>query len=300
MSLAFEITEEDVLNVLTAHDVGGSWLDYCMELVQLEDDRITKAALHGTDIEQQTEYAYAEIEEILAGVLPDCWLHQFGPDKHVPWTDKFNKQLIPRKVRVLLEGGRLEDVTLQHADWPSFRPDCHSSRHLRVLRDPQMYSVWSEAIGNFLYMGEDIDRALTILFGDSDVPDALNVPEPEPARAFVSNIETLDRNITFLGADEDSVDAQMATWCRENWPEWEGCPECPETDSAVIEAYFDIKRITRGKSTSVTKSENVINGSIDPRWLARELRSRMRATNHPDAALSAVKALLDELFPEEN
>jgi hypothetical protein len=62
MSLAFEITEEDVLNVLRRNNVKA---DPAACLGLLDTGSIEKAALYGDDIDQQTEYAYQEIEKQL-------------------------------------------------------------------------------------------------------------------------------------------------------------------------------------------------------------------------------------------
>lgn len=62
MSLAFEITEEDIKNVLSRNKSGG---DPQLILPYLDMGAVEKAALYGDDIDDQTEYAYQEIERQL-------------------------------------------------------------------------------------------------------------------------------------------------------------------------------------------------------------------------------------------
>jgi len=74
MSTAFEITSEDVRNVMEANGrpVNESTAEKLFkDMIAPEDGRIEKAALHGNEMEEQTEYAYQEIAQILreAGVL---------------------------------------------------------------------------------------------------------------------------------------------------------------------------------------------------------------------------------------
>ena len=69
MSQAFGISRGDVHSVMLRMGI------YCKEndeqvtnafdMVISEDDRITEAALYGDDLEEQTKYAYDEIQEIL-------------------------------------------------------------------------------------------------------------------------------------------------------------------------------------------------------------------------------------------
>lgn len=73
MSNAWETTSEDVLTVLEANGISVSVdmeehkLDEIVDF-QLDHDAIEKSALNGTDMETQTEYAYAEIKAQLKGV----------------------------------------------------------------------------------------------------------------------------------------------------------------------------------------------------------------------------------------
>ena len=74
MSTAFEITSEDVRNVMEANGrpVNESTAEKLFkDTITPEDGRIEKAALYGNEMEEQTEYAYQEIAQILreAGVL---------------------------------------------------------------------------------------------------------------------------------------------------------------------------------------------------------------------------------------
>ena len=70
MSNAWETTIDDIANVLERNGVD---IDYDMEEWKLEEicdfqiDHIAveKAALHGLDLEEQTKYAYREIENQL-------------------------------------------------------------------------------------------------------------------------------------------------------------------------------------------------------------------------------------------
>lgn len=59
MSVAFEITEEDVSTVLA--DMGLPANDACEMLGRLDHLAIEKAALHGDDMDVQTGYAHDEI-----------------------------------------------------------------------------------------------------------------------------------------------------------------------------------------------------------------------------------------------
>ena len=74
MSAAFEITSDDVRNVMEAngHPVNESIAEKLFkDVITPEDGRIEKAALYGNEMEGQTEYAYQEIAQILreAGAL---------------------------------------------------------------------------------------------------------------------------------------------------------------------------------------------------------------------------------------
>ena len=62
MSLAWETTVEDVWGVLRHY---GGKHDYQTILNMLDYGRIEKAALYGDEMEQQTNYAFAEIERQL-------------------------------------------------------------------------------------------------------------------------------------------------------------------------------------------------------------------------------------------
>jgi hypothetical protein len=71
MSLAFEITTEDVQNVLNAHGIPSTYEQAEEKLNALDTDAIEKAALYGDDLDLQTEYALQEVEKQLkaAGVI---------------------------------------------------------------------------------------------------------------------------------------------------------------------------------------------------------------------------------------
>jgi len=74
MSTAFEITSEDVRNVmkLNGYSVDEAAAEKIFQdVIAPEDGRIEKAALYGNEMEEQTKYAYQEIAKILreAGVL---------------------------------------------------------------------------------------------------------------------------------------------------------------------------------------------------------------------------------------
>lgn len=72
MGTAFQISDEDVANVLT--DQGQSADDAAMLLLQLDHAAVEKAALEGDDLDQQAEYAREEIRRQLAelGALPSA------------------------------------------------------------------------------------------------------------------------------------------------------------------------------------------------------------------------------------
>src|SRR5208282_3226636 len=66
MSMAFEITREDVENVLRPHGItDAAGVDRAERIVQAEDARITNAALDFDSIEAQTSAAYHTMETIL-------------------------------------------------------------------------------------------------------------------------------------------------------------------------------------------------------------------------------------------
>lgn len=63
MSLAWETTEEDVMNVLNRMGLESNdekvqhWID------RIDHDKVEKEALRGDDMCEQIEFAYSEIEE---------------------------------------------------------------------------------------------------------------------------------------------------------------------------------------------------------------------------------------------
>lgn len=67
MSMAFEVSHEDVATVCRAHGITQhDQIERCFDLVtQKFDERVTRAALWGNDLDKQTQYALAEIERIL-------------------------------------------------------------------------------------------------------------------------------------------------------------------------------------------------------------------------------------------
>lgn len=73
MGLAFEITREDVVSVLdevglldkTSHVERNNFIDRIWDICTENYSRIEKAALYGDGIDEQTEYAYQEIKDIL-------------------------------------------------------------------------------------------------------------------------------------------------------------------------------------------------------------------------------------------
>ena len=65
MSNAFEITNDDVENVLSRNNVKSNTILVKSIFDILDHGLIEKAALYGDDIEEQTEYAYKEIESQL-------------------------------------------------------------------------------------------------------------------------------------------------------------------------------------------------------------------------------------------
>jgi hypothetical protein len=72
MSLAWETTEDDILNVLRLHKKEDkATLELAKDALDGDEDRIEEAALYYDEMEAQTAGAYNEIEDILmeAGVL---------------------------------------------------------------------------------------------------------------------------------------------------------------------------------------------------------------------------------------
>ncbi len=77
MSLAFQISDDDIATVLEragklvrrgdVHTVDGSerLFEEIRTHIELQNDRITDAALYGGDLDAQTAYAYQEIAQIL-------------------------------------------------------------------------------------------------------------------------------------------------------------------------------------------------------------------------------------------
>lgn len=69
MSNAWEITNDDVYNVLSAHNMADSVDDKIVEsahdMITDEADRIEQAVLAYTEMEDQTDAALSEIEDIL-------------------------------------------------------------------------------------------------------------------------------------------------------------------------------------------------------------------------------------------
>jgi hypothetical protein len=73
MSLAWETTADDVYNVMRTHNVVDETMNLRGRAEKEFDDldeedhsRIEEAALRGDDMDEQTNYAYDEIEDILA------------------------------------------------------------------------------------------------------------------------------------------------------------------------------------------------------------------------------------------
>lgn len=62
MNTAFEVTPDDVANVLNAHNIDKDADDIHG---QLDHDALEEAALWGDDIDEQTNYACQEIEKQL-------------------------------------------------------------------------------------------------------------------------------------------------------------------------------------------------------------------------------------------
>ena len=75
MNLAFEVTVNDVLVVMANnnHPISEEDAEVLFdEYILSNADEIEKAALYGNELEEQTDYAYDKITEILvrAGVIP--------------------------------------------------------------------------------------------------------------------------------------------------------------------------------------------------------------------------------------
>lgn len=62
---AFEITVEDVMQVCSENDKEVSYEEAEKLYDQLDLVKVTEAALHGDEMEQQTDYAYEEIKRQL-------------------------------------------------------------------------------------------------------------------------------------------------------------------------------------------------------------------------------------------
>ena len=68
---AFEVTKEDIFNVLMNNDLipvadyDNPLVDEALDIVRDEESRVEAAALMGDDIDEQTDYAYEEIYDIL-------------------------------------------------------------------------------------------------------------------------------------------------------------------------------------------------------------------------------------------
>lgn len=61
MSMAFEITQEDVENVLQQHGVAFTEQEAQELFDELDHGSVEQAALYGNDMDEQTNYAYVEI-----------------------------------------------------------------------------------------------------------------------------------------------------------------------------------------------------------------------------------------------
>lgn len=60
---AFEITSDDVRNVLFTHKVVKSYNEVEAIFDGLDADEVENAALHGDEMDKQIDYAYSNIEE---------------------------------------------------------------------------------------------------------------------------------------------------------------------------------------------------------------------------------------------
>ena len=70
--LAWETTIEDIRNVMRKHHRPVSFADASAIHDRLDHEEITKAALMGDHLDEQTDYAYGVIEEQLQamGIIP--------------------------------------------------------------------------------------------------------------------------------------------------------------------------------------------------------------------------------------
>lgn len=69
MGYAFEITTEDVLTVMQQLGIEGGEEKAEEFFNELDTGAVEKAALYGDDMDEQTEYAYKEIREQIAGMV---------------------------------------------------------------------------------------------------------------------------------------------------------------------------------------------------------------------------------------
>lgn len=66
MSMAWEVTDDDIDNVLRAHgQLNAINSQQASDLVDNESDRVEKAVLYYTEMEEQADAANSEIEDIL-------------------------------------------------------------------------------------------------------------------------------------------------------------------------------------------------------------------------------------------
>lgn len=91
MNAAFQISEEDVLNVLASNVLAGERPAdmglYASSLFEeLDLDKIEQAAMFGDDLDQQTDFAYDEITQQLrdAGVLVPSGHDDLGSEACAP------------------------------------------------------------------------------------------------------------------------------------------------------------------------------------------------------------------------
>lgn len=65
MSMAFEITEDDVEGVLCQHlkNVSSEMVEKAFD--EIDHDQVEKSALHGDDMDEQLEFALKDIESQL-------------------------------------------------------------------------------------------------------------------------------------------------------------------------------------------------------------------------------------------
>lgn len=82
MSTAWEVTTDDVANVLRAH--GAAVSDGRLEQIvdELDHDEIGKGVLYYTDMDEQTQSAYSDIEDHLmrTGAIPQGSKQFVAPD----------------------------------------------------------------------------------------------------------------------------------------------------------------------------------------------------------------------------